>query len=99
MIEDLALQDLPKDNPTSGENIVKKDAAVYGHVKAKLEVVVGSAEISISELLQLKAGSVVQMLETIQSPMLLKMDGKVVASGSLVVVDDKFGFEVTDVID
>lgn len=99
MIEDLALTELSEKVNLVGDPIVKMDPLIFGHVKTTLEVVVGSVEMTINQLLQLKTGSVVKMLEEVNTPMLLKMDGKVVASGSLVVVDDNFGFEVTEIID
>lgn len=99
MIEDLALAELPENSKVVGEPIVKVDPAIYGHVKTNLEVMAGSVELSINQLLQLKAGSVIKMLEEVDAPMLLKIDGKVVAHGSLVVIDDNFGFEVTEIID
>lgn len=99
MIEDLKLAELAEKDLLTGDAIVKKDAALYGHIKTSLEIVVGSAELTISQLFQLKPGSVVKMLEDANALMLLKMDGKVVATGSLVIVDDNFGFEIVEIVD
>jgi flagellar motor switch protein FliN len=97
MIESLNLEDLSDQKVTSRENVIKRDIAIYGHIKAKAHILVGNAEVSIEELMSLKKGSVVKMLENIDEPMLLVLDGKTIAKGSLVVVDDVFGFEITEI--
>ncbi|GGY84876.1 hypothetical protein GCM10011613_32420 [Cellvibrio zantedeschiae] len=99
MIEDLELSELSEKSNVTGDSLVKIDPVIYGHLKTTLEVVVGSVEMTVNQLLQLKAGSVVKMLEEVNSPMILKMDGKIVASGSLVIIDDNFGFEISEIID
>lgn len=97
MIESLNLQDLADKKPTSKENAVKPDLAIYGHIKAKAHILVGSAEISLEELFSLKPGSLVKMIESIDEPMQLLVDGKLIAKGALVVSDDKFAFEITEI--
>lgn len=97
MIENLNFQDLSEQKPTSKENIVKRDAAIYGHIKANAQILIGSAEITLEDLFSLKVGSVVKMLENVDEPMQLLVDGKLIAKGSLVVVDDKFAFEISEI--
>lgn len=97
MIEGLNLEDLSDQKVTSKESVIKRDISIYGHIKAKAHILVGNAEISVEELMSLKKGSVVKMLEHIEEPMLLILDGKTIAKGALVVVDDVFGFEITEI--
>lgn len=99
MVDNIELQELPE--ATSSEKLIlnKRDIDICGHVKLDAEVLLGDVELTIEELFSLKQGSVVTSTQSIDSPLSLVVNGKVVATGLLVVVDDKFGFEVLDVID
>lgn len=99
MIEGIELEDFSRKKVSSSENIVKRDASIYGHIKVCTQVVLGGAEISVDELLSLKLGSVIKMLESVHEPMKLLVDGKIIAMGTLVVVDENFGFEITEILD
>lgn len=97
MIENLNFQDLSEQKPKSKESMVKRDSALYGHIKANAQILIGNAEITLEHLFSLKVGSVVKMLENIDEPMQLLVDGKLIAKGSLIVVDEKFAFEVSEI--
>jgi len=97
MIENIELQDLTS-SESNGEPILSKiDLSLCGHINASAEVMVCSVEMTISELFKLKIGDVIKSPETVDSPMTLMMNGKPIARGNLVAIDDKFGFEVTQI--
>jgi flagellar motor switch protein FliN len=97
MIENIELQELIA-SATDGKAILsKRDMSLCGHVNASADVVVCSFEISISELFSLKVGDVVKSKESVDAPMTLILDGKRIARGNLVAIEDRFGFEVTDI--
>lgn len=77
--------------------LVQRDMGLIKHVVVQLVVELGSAEMTVDELFALKAGDVVKLLEKVNEPASLCLDGKVVARGELVAVDDNFGLQLTEV--
>jgi flagellar motor switch protein FliN/FliY len=59
---------------------------------------VGSTEISIRDLVQLMEGSVVALDRDASEPMDVLVNGTLIAQGEIVVVDDRFGVRLTDVV-
>lgn len=66
------------------------------HVKVALTVSVGSVEITLGELLEAKQQQVIRLDRTIDQPVDVLLDGRVVARGTLVAVDDQFGVRITE---
>ena len=63
-----------------------------------LSLEVGRARLSIRNLLQLNQGSVIELDRAAGEPMDVYVNGTLVAHGEIVVVNDKFGIRLTDVI-
>ncbi len=59
---------------------------------------VGSTEISIRDLVKLVEGSVIALDRDATEPMDVLVNGTLIARGEIVVVDDRFGVRLTDVI-
>lgn len=86
-----------KDNPSlSGEESRKLDAILDIPVTISMEV--GRSQISIRNLLQLNQGSVVELERIAGEPLDVLVNGTLIAHGEVVVVNDKFGIRLTDVI-
>jgi flagellar motor switch protein FliN/FliY len=64
----------------------------------QVTVQVGSAKMVIRELLQLGQGSVIELEKLAGEPMEVLVNNKLVARGEVVVVNEKFGVRLTDVI-
>jgi flagellar motor switch protein FliN/FliY len=62
-------------------------------------VVVGSTTLTLEEILNLGPGSVVELDNLVEEPVDIKVNGKLVAKGELVVVEDKFGVKITDIVE
>ncbi len=67
-------------------------------IPVQLEVQLGRTKISIKNLLQLAQGSVVELDGLAGEPMDVLVTGCLIAQGEVVVVNDKFGSRLTDVI-
>ena len=67
-------------------------------VPVTLAMEVGRTEITIRNLLQLNQGSVVELDRTAGEPLDVYVNGTLVAHGEVVVVNEKFGIRLTDVI-
>lgn len=59
---------------------------------------VGRTEISIRQLLQLKQGSVIELDRLAGDPLDVLVNGTLVAHGEVVVVNEKYGIRLTDVL-
>ncbi|QYJ74084.1 MULTISPECIES: flagellar motor switch protein FliN [Shewanella] len=82
--------------PLSSEEVAKLDAILDIPVTISMEV--GRSYISIRNLLQLNQGSVVELDRVAGEPLDVMVNGTLIAHGEVVVVNDKFGIRLTDVI-
>lgn len=71
--------------------------SMISNVKVHLEVYVGDAELTVDELFGLQRDSVIPLSQAYDAPLSIKLDGKVVALGMLVVVDENFGIQITEI--
>ena len=67
-------------------------------IPVTLAVEIGSTKIAIRNLLQLNQGSVVELDRLAGEPLDVLVNGTLVAHGEVVVVNEKFGIRLTDVI-
>lgn len=67
-------------------------------IPVTLSMEIGRTEISIRNLLQLNQGSVVELNRLAGEPMDVMVNGTLVAHGEVVVVNEKFGIRLTDII-
>ncbi len=67
-------------------------------IPVNLTVELGRTKISIRNLLQLAHGSVVELEGMAGEPMDVLVNGTLIAQGEVVVVNEKFGIRLTDVI-
>jgi flagellar motor switch protein FliN/FliY len=65
-------------------------------VKAKLTVCVGTAELTVAELLDAKEQQVLRLDRTVEQPVDVLLEGHVVARGILVAVDEHFAVRITE---
>lgn len=67
-------------------------------IPVNISMEVGRSKISIRNLLQLNQGSVVELDRVAGEPLDVLVNGTLIAHGEVVVVNDKFGIRLTDVI-
>ncbi len=67
-------------------------------VPVNVSLRVGSTEIPIRELVKLVEGSVISLDRESTDPMDVLVNGKLIAQGEIVIVDDQFGVRLTDVV-
>lgn len=82
--------------PLTSEQVDKLDAIMDIPVTISMEV--GRSFINIRNLLQLNQGSVVELDRVAGEPLDVMVNGTLIAHGEVVVVNDKFGIRLTDVI-
>ncbi len=59
----------------------------------------GTRRMLLRDVLALSAGVVVELDNTLHSPVDLLLDGRLIAQGEVVIVDGKYGLRITDVVD
>ncbi|MDU0355688.1 flagellar motor switch protein FliN [Paraglaciecola aquimarina] len=90
------LDELEEDHEITPKEKRKLDTILDIPVTISMEV--GRSHISIRNLLQLNQGSVVELDRVAGEPLDVLVNGTLIAHGEVVVVNDKFGIRLTDVI-
>ncbi|MGO9646873.1 MAG: flagellar motor switch protein FliN [Terriglobales bacterium] len=97
--------DAPADAPATTPNrLPKSDPAVEGNLDLLMDVALevtlrfGERNLLLREILELGAGSVVELDRKVGEPADLLLDGRIVARGEVVVVDGNYGLRVLEVI-
>jgi flagellar motor switch protein FliN/FliY len=67
-------------------------------IPLKVTVELGRAKMAIREILQLAQGSVVELSKFAGEPLEVLVNDKLIARGEVVVVNEKFGIRLTDII-
>ena len=79
-----------------GDENIKMDSILDVPVTISMEI--GRTRINIRNLLQLNQGSVVELDRLAGEPMDVLINGTLIAQGEVVVVNEKFGIRLTDVV-
>jgi flagellar motor switch protein FliN/FliY len=87
MVDENALEILP------GE----LSARLIDHVEIELEVLLGDARLTVSQLSRLEPGDVVPIDRKLGEAAEIRVNGRVIARGEIVSVDDKFAVRVTEI--
>ncbi|MGD0959015.1 MAG: flagellar motor switch protein FliN [Methylomonas sp.] len=93
--------DFPEFDEQKPQKILNPDEVkleVILDVPVTLSLEIGRTKINIRNLLQLNQGSVVELDRFAGEPMDVLVNGTLVAHGEVVVVNDKFGIRLTDII-
>ncbi|HLD98826.1 MAG TPA: flagellar motor switch protein FliN [Bdellovibrionota bacterium] len=67
-------------------------------IPLKLTVELGRSKMAIREILQLAQGSVIELSKFAGEPLEVLVNEKLIARGEVVVVNEKFGIRLTDII-
>jgi len=81
-----------------GDSTEKVDLDVLLDIPVTLQLEIGRTKVSIRNLLSYTQGSVVEMDRLAGEPLDLLVNGTLIAHGEVVVINDKFGVRLTDVI-
>lgn len=83
---------------TGPADLSNPDLDVILDIPVTISMEVGSTPITIRNLLQLSQGSVIELDRLAGEPLDVLVNGTLIAHGEVVVVNDKFGIRMTDVI-
>jgi flagellar motor switch protein FliN/FliY len=89
LVDEARSSNFDSDNP---------DLEVILDIPVNISMVVGTTPISIRNLLQLNQGSVIELDRMAGEPLDVLVNNTLIAHGEVVVVNEKFGIRLTDVI-
>jgi len=81
-----------------GQGGIMNELDMILDIPVQITVELGRTKITIKNLLQLAHGSVVELDAMAGEPMDVLVNGTLIAQGEVVVVNDKFGIRLTDII-
>ncbi len=93
-VDPVALDELIEDEQPN----TSPDLDVILDIPVSISMEVGSTAITIRNLLQLNQGSVIELDRLAGEPLDVLVNGTLIAHGEVVVVNEKFGIRMTDVI-
>jgi flagellar motor switch protein FliN len=88
----------PMHGPGAAADAPVNDINMVLDIPVQLSVELGRTRVSIKHILQLGQGSVVELDALAGEPMDVLVNGYLIAQGEVVVVNDKFGIRLTDVV-
>lgn len=83
----------------SEEPVSKDDISRLMDVSLNLSVELGRKQMQIKEILELGPGKIVELEKLAGEPVDLLVNGKLLAKGEVVVVDENFGVRITELVD
>ncbi|MGX6608190.1 flagellar motor switch protein FliN [Micromonosporaceae bacterium Da 78-11] len=102
----LALSPWPHEDPGAG-NIARREPApmairggldMLHDVEMEVSAELGRTKMSVRELLSLTPGGIVELDRAAGSPADLLVNGRLIARGEVVVVDENFGIRITEIV-
>lgn len=75
-----------------------RDLDMIMEIPVTLSVELGQTRLTIHELLDLSQGSIIELDGLAGEPMDIQINGYLIAQGEVVVVDDRYGIRITDII-
>jgi len=92
--------DIPAEALKDNESMQKEkyDVDLILDIPLDVSVELGRVRIIVNDLLQLGQGSIIELNKPVGEPLEIYINNKLIARGEVVVVDEKFGIRVTDII-
>ncbi len=100
-VQPAPMEEFDASAPAKGNFEIKEGAPeldVILDIPVSISMEVGNTQIPIRNLLQLNQGSVIELDRLAGEPLDVLVNGTLIAHGEVVMVNDKFGIRLTDVI-
>jgi flagellar motor switch protein FliN/FliY len=96
--QDAHFKDMTETARQPKDNNLKRELDFILDIPLEVSAELGRTRLLINELLQLGQGSVVELNKLAGEPLEVYVNGKLVARGEAVVINEKFGVRLTDII-
>ena len=90
--------DLAEMEPDMGQDNTENNMDFLLDIPLEITVELGNAKITIGDLLKLSQGSVVELNKLTNEPLDIFVNKKLMAHGEVVVVNEKFGIRLTNIV-
>ena len=112
MSDNLELDEMNENNNSEEEPILKKESgldnfdipnsasdleAVYD-IPVKVSAILGKTRIKVSQLLKINKGTIIELDKKVGEAIDIYVNNNLVARGEVVVVDDKIGITMTEIV-
>ena len=87
---------IPQDDDTEGENMAARN--IWDSIEVEMNAEFDAVKVSLAELKSIEDGLVVDLTSLYDNNVTLKVEGKPIASGTLVIVNDRYGVKINNVI-
>lgn len=84
-------------SPAAPDGAAHATSPLLDHVMVEVEAVLGSRRLTVGELRALVKDDVVALTASLSDPVELRVNGRTIAHGEIVAVDDSFAVRVTEV--
>ncbi len=88
---------IPQDDDTEGDNMAARN--IWDSIEVEMNAEFDAVKISLAELKSIEDGLVVDLTSLYDNNVTLKVEGKPIASGSLVIVNDRYGVKINNIIE
>lgn len=85
------------DNESPSAETAELPPRLIDHVEIEVEVILGEGRLSVAELNRLQPGEVVPIDRKLNEAAEIRVNGRVIARGEIVSVNEKFAVRVTEV--
>ena len=100
-LNDLDMGDLAAETPASAPEAASfpTDMKFIRNIPVKLTLEVGSTELMIGDLMSISRGTVIELDKLNGEPMDVKVNGTLLGHAEVVIVNNKYGLRLTNVVD
>jgi len=85
------------DNAAAGQPIISADSPIFKEARVVLKATLGQAELSVQDILGLRAGSVVELDTKLNDLVELRLNGSSIARCEIVAVEDCFAVRIVEI--
>jgi len=96
-VQKIKLEEL-QDATEQGGSLFGNNLELIQGLKLRLSVSMGKCQLTVKELMSLKENSVLKLDKATAEPVDVFLDDKLIARGSLIVVDDNFGVRINEIL-
>lgn len=96
--------DLSQFENVKRQNVVEKEQMsnnTFGllmDVELELSAILGTCDMTLKKVLELTKGSIIELENKTSEPINLLANGKTIARGEVVIIEDNFGLRITDTV-
>jgi flagellar motor switch protein FliN len=97
-LEDMGEGQLANETAVEAEDKIASDLAPVFDVPVNISAVLGRTHMTVAQLLQLNQGSVLELDRKVGEAIDIYVNNRLVARGEVVIVDDRLGVTMTEII-